>query len=374
MVFRFATLDHGHLRHYEGISAMANDLPAPLLVALLATEATTAATLFGVYDILHGVRRDWEAVIHGRHATSPIRPVIVARDRQPVRGPNAVRIEPQAGFADCPVPDVVCITDMMVLPGEPLDARFAPEAHWVRERYEAGATVAAVCTGAALMAQAGLLDNEDATSHWAYCEALGRQYPATRWLPGKALVTAGVGQRLIMAGSGTSWHALALFLIARFVGAEEAMQAARLNIIEWNTTSPLAYAAMARTSQVSDPPIARCQEWASQHYQTEAPVAEMAKLSGLAERTFQRRFLLATGHTPLDYVHTLRLEEAKQLLEASDLPVESVALEVGYQDTGFFARLFRRKVGLTPAQYRRRFGMLARRLAAVSEASDGTVR
>jgi transcriptional regulator GlxA family with amidase domain len=94
----------------------------------------------------------------------------------------------------------------------------------------------------------------------------------------------------------------------------------------------------------------------------EAPVAQMVALSGLPERTFKRRFAQATGMAPLEYVHTLRLEEAKQMLETGDAPVEQIATEVGYQDASFFNRLFRRKVLLTPAQYRRRFGALSRRL------------
>jgi AraC-like DNA-binding protein len=84
----------------------------------------------------------------------------------------------------------------------------------------------------------------------------------------------------------------------------------------------------------------------------------MVRLSGLSERIFSRRFVKATGMSPLDYVQALRLEEAKQILETEDLLVEAVALEVGYQDNGFFGRLFRRKVGMTPAQYRRRWGNL----------------
>lgn len=347
---------------------MCTDKSKPLVVALLATSASTTSTLFGVHDILSGARRDWELVVNGRASTSPIQPVIVARDRRLLTAANGVQVQPQAGFADLIEPDVVCITDMFVVPGQQLSGLFEPEVQWIRERYEAGATVAAVCTGAVLLAQAGLLDGQEATSHWAYCELLGRQYPKTRWSPEKALVTAGVGQRLVMAGSGTSWHTLALYLIARFVGAEEAVQVARLNIIDWSSTSPLAYAAMSSTVQVEDPVIARCQEWVAMHYQSETAVAAMVRLSGLAERTFQRRFARATGHTPIDYVHTLRLEEAKQLLESTELPIEAVALDVGYQDAGFFARLFKRKVCVTPAQYRRRFGTLARRLADAAEA------
>ena len=89
----------------------------------------------------------------------------------------------------------------------------------------------------------------------------------------------------------------------------------------------------------------------------------MTKLSGLPERTFIRRFAKATGLSPLEYVHALRLEEAKQMLETGDNPIEAIALEVGYEDASFFNRLFHRKVGLTPAQYRRRFGFIRRNLA-----------
>ena len=91
--------------------------------------------------------------------------------------------------------------------------------------------------------------------------------------------------------------------------------------------------------------------------------------SGLPERTFKRRFSLATGMSPLEYVHMLRLEEAKQMLEAGDEPIEAVAEQVGYQDAAFFSRLFRRQVALTPAQYRRRFGSLARRLDEAARAT-----
>jgi len=108
--------------------------------------------------------------------------------------------------------------------------------------------------------------------------------------------------------------------------------------------------------------IARCQSWIAEHYHEPAPVAAMVRLSGLAERSFKRRFALATGMAPLEYVHTLRLEEGKQMLEATDSPVEAIAHEVGYEDAGFFSRLFRRHVQLTPAQYRRRFGSMRRAL------------
>ena len=84
----------------------------------------------------------------------------------------------------------------------------------------------------------------------------------------------------------------------------------------------------------------------------------MVEVSQLPERSFMRRFREATGLTPLDYVQALRLEEAKQMLEMGDLSVEAIANEIGYEDASFFGRMFRRKVGMTPVQYRLRFGAL----------------
>jgi transcriptional regulator GlxA family with amidase domain len=86
----------------------------------------------------------------------------------------------------------------------------------------------------------------------------------------------------------------------------------------------------------------------------------MTARSGLKPRTFSRRFLAATGYQPVDYVHTIRIEEAKQLLETGTVSVEEIGHIVGYEDPTFFRRLFKRKAGLTPAAYRRKFAKIVR--------------
>jgi transcriptional regulator GlxA family with amidase domain len=335
---------------------------APITVALLASRLVSGATLYGFYDAPAAVRRDWQLLHGGAPAESPFRPLVVSRDGLPFENENGVRIAPQASFADCPAPDVVCITDVLLAPGTPLPDEFAPDLQWIRDAHARGAIVASACSGAVLLAATGLLDGLEATSHWAYCDALARSHPRTRWHPERTLVTTGAGQRLVMSGSGAAWHMLALALIARLASPEDAMQVARINLLDVNETSPLAYASLTHGGRASDPLIARCQLWAASNYRVAAPVSQMVELSGLPERTFKRRFAQATGMSPLEYVHTLRLEEAKQMLEAGDEPIEAIAQEVGYGDASFFGRLFRRKVALTPAQYRRRFGELGRRL------------
>lgn len=141
------------------------------------------------------------------------------------------------------------------------------------------------------------------------------------------------------------------------------MQVARINLIDWHSVGQQPFARLARTRQVEDAVIARCQTWVAEHYQQANPVTALVRLSGLSERSFKRRFQNATGMSPLEYVHALRIEEAKQMLEAGDEPIEAIAQEVGYENTAFFSRLFRRKVKLSPNQYRKRFGALRRSLA-----------
>jgi transcriptional regulator GlxA family with amidase domain len=339
----------------------------PITVALLGTPQVSAATLYGFFDLLSSTRRDWHLLHGGQHVDSPFRPMVVSRDGEPFTAANGVRITPDASFAQCPAPQVVCVTDLLIEPGAPLDGLYEPEVAWLLQAWARGATLCSSCSGALLLARTGLLHGEQATSHWAYCESLARDYPATRWDAERTLVVTGPQQRLMMAGSGAAWHMLALALVARFASPQEAMQVARVNLIGTSEASAIACSSLTRGARSEDLVVSRCQAWAASNYHLEAPVTHLVALSGLPERTFKRRFTQATGMSPLEYIHTLRLEEAKQLLESTDLPVEAIATEVGYQDASFFSRLFRRKVALSPALYRRRFGALHERLAAAAK-------
>lgn len=340
------------------------DRTKPVDVAILAFPEATASVVYGFLDLFHSAGRDWERIVSGEPGSAVLRPRVVAQTRAPIDVANGVRIVPDGTFADSPLPDVACVPEIAVPPGEPLAGRFLPEIAYLARCHGAGATLATACSGAMLLAEGGFLDGCDATTHWAYCDIMRARYPAIRVHRQRALVVSGVGQSFVMAGGGASWLDLALYLIARFVGVDVAMQTARINLIDWHHIGQQPFARLARSRQVDDAIIARCQTWIADNYRTPAPVAAMVRLSALPERSFKRRFAAATGMAPLEYVHTLRLEEAKQMLEATDAPIEAIANEVGYEDAGFFARLFRRSVDLTPGQYRKRFGALRRALQA----------
>jgi transcriptional regulator GlxA family with amidase domain len=337
----------------------------PLRVAILVLPETSASVAFGMYDLFMSTGRDWGFVVTGQPGPAVMQPRIVARQREPFDAWNEVQIKPQATMEEMEDADVVCIPEVMVPPSEPLAGRYTSEIAWLQRLHSRGATIAAACSGPLLLAEGGLLDGQDATAHWAYCDEMRARYPKVKIHKERALVVTGQGQRLVMAGSGTSWLDLALYLIGRFVSVDAAMHVARMNLIDWHTIGQQPYARLASTRQVDDAVIADCQIWIADNFTRAAPVAAMARYSGLSERSFKRRFQLATGMSPLQYVHTLRLEEAKQALEATTKSIELIASEVGYEDASFFSRLFRRQVSLTPAQYRKRFGSMRRALQGV---------
>ena len=344
-----------------------SDAPPRVNVAILVVPEVTASAAYAMYDLFAGAGRDWAYITTGVAGSSRMRPYIVASEPAGVQSANGIGIKADYVLDDCPEPAIVCIPDFSHQPGTNCEATYPTEAAWLRRCHASGATLASVCTSTMLLAATGLLDDWEATIHWAYAKTLSQHYPSVRVQSNRALVVSGVGQRLVMAGGGTSHLDLALYLIGRFVGLREALDIAKAYLINWHEAGQQPFASLQVSRQTSDSLIARCQEWIAENYANPSPVTSMVRLSGLAERTFIRRFVKATGLSPIEYVHALRLEEAKQILETEELAIEAVAGQVGYEDASFFSRLFRRRVGLTPAEYRRRFAFLGRALRMPGE-------
>jgi putative intracellular protease/amidase len=177
---------------------------APASAAILAFPEATASVIYGLSDLFHSAGRDWGMIVTGIPGAPLIRPRIVAAEAGPFRIANDVTVVPDARLSEVPDPDLICVPEILVSPSEPLTGRFEREIEWLRACYARGSTVAAACSGSLLLAEAGLLDGEAATSHWAYCDALAERFPAISVQRQRSLVAAGEGQRLIMAGGGSS--------------------------------------------------------------------------------------------------------------------------------------------------------------------------
>lgn len=327
----------------------------PLKVAILAAPEVTSSTLFGMLDLFASAGRDYSWITQGVAGEQKMAPYVVGRERRGFTAANGVFVQPDHDYTTAPRPDIACIPDFFVNPGESVAGQYEVEAAWLRRVYEQGTIMASACSGAVLLGEAGILANCEATIHWGYGKTLTNNYPGVRLNMRQPLVISGEAQRIVMAGGGTNWQDLALYLIARHVGLKEAVEVAKVYMLQWHELGQQPFAALLSRRQTGDAAINRCQTWAADHYREASPVNAMMAVSGLPKRTFIRRFQEALGMTPLDYVHAVRLEAAKSLLEGGDLSVEAIANEIGYEDASFFGRLFRRRVGLTPKQYRLRF-------------------
>ena len=218
-------------------------------------------------------------------------------------------IAPHASLDETPCTDIVIVTDLAFAVDADPRSRWPAAAEWVRERFSGGATVCSVCTGSVLLADTGLLDGEEATTHWIASGLFRTYYPAVKLRPERILAPAGPEHRIVTSGGASSWEDLALYLIARFRGEAEAVRTAKLFLFGDRSEGQMPYAAMARPRRHDDAVIVPCQDWIAEHYAADNPVAGMVARSGLPARTFKRRFRAATGYAPLDYVQTLRIRK-----------------------------------------------------------------
>lgn len=229
-----------------------------------------------------------------------------------------------------------------------------PAIEWVKRVYAHGSDVASACTGSFVLAEAGLLDERAATTHWAFQPLFTARYPSVRMMPAAVIVDQG---RIITAGGATAFVNLVLLLVERLFGHDVAWAASKMFLIDPNKSPQSAYAAFSSQKDHGDPPILRAQELIEAEIKKgDGPsVEDLAKRVALSRRTFVRRFQSATGNTPRDYIHRVRVEAAKRSLERGDA-VMSVAGSVGYDDAVAFRKIFVRLTGLTPAEYRARYG------------------
>ncbi len=328
-------------------------------IALLAAPETSPSVLYGLYDVLLSVGAVFPDMTTGQPGDALLDVWIVAATGEPFRCFGNILVEPHAALADVDTVDVAIVCDMYTPIDRAPRGRYGAEIDWLRRMHSQGALLATVCTGSLLLAESGLLDGRSCTSHWAYRDLFQSTYPRVAFTSGSILDLESESVGLITAGGVTAWQDLALHLIARLCGPEHASRTAKVYLLAGHEDGQLPFSAMTQRTRTSDAVICDCLAWIAESLATANPVTAMAQRSGLTKRTFARRFQAATGHRPIEYVHALRIERARQLIEAGGGAIDDVGYQVGYEDPTFFRRLFKRTTGLTPAAYRRKFAPIA---------------
>lgn len=245
---------------------------------------------------------------------------------------------------------------VLILPPS-LEAPTAPEtaaplADWLRACHAEGTVLASVCGGAFLLAETGLLHGRAVTTHWAYADVFRDRFPDVPLDPDRLIIDGG---DIISAGGLMSWTDLGLKLVDRFLGPVVMAQTARMMLVDPPGREQSYYSGFMPRMTHGDAEVLKAQHFLQANEGRDARLAKLADLAGLGERTFLRRFQKATGLTTTEYAQRLRIAKAQELLQFGRQPIERIAWEVGYSDTGSFRKVFHRIVGLTPGDYRRRF-------------------
>lgn len=273
-------------------------------------------------------------------------------DGKPVRGSSGMRVEADVALGKVKPGNA----DTLIVGGgmrfdDVIDDSCLPAE---LERVSNGAgRICSVCTGAFLLAAAGLLDGKAATTHWAFCELLARRHPAVRVSPDRIFVRDG---RITTSAGLTAGMDLALALIEEDHGADVARTVARWTVMflqrpggqsQFSERLAIPGGIDAPLREVLDRVVA---EPAADHR-----LAELAGRASLSERHFRRVFLEQTGTTPARFVEGVRVEAARELLERTTTPVDAVAASCGFGSPETMRRAFLRGVGVGPADYRARF-------------------
>ncbi len=332
-----------------------NSALKPVNVLLVAVPQTAGSSLYGMLDILSAAGNVWQTLSRTGAERRLFRVRIVASADRPFTCGNGIPVSPDCSISDDPNAALIIVPELWLGPDESIEGRYPETVDWLRRSYEAGASLYSACSGSILLAEAGLLDGRAATSHWGYQDLFRKQYPGVRFDPSPNLCYADSAGRIVTAGGVTSWHDLALHIIAKHASPGEALHIAKVYLLKWHSEGDLPYANLVRSAPHDDSLVRRCEDWLREHYKDHDAIARVTEFAAIPERTLKRRFKAATGSPLIAYLQNLRVEEAKRLLESTDLPIEDISERAGYSDASFFRRLFKRLTGLTPGHYRRFF-------------------
>jgi transcriptional regulator GlxA family with amidase domain len=345
---------------------------------VLALPETAGSALYGMVDVLAATGTLWRELVGEPPGRRLIAPRIVSCSRKSFRCGNGIPVRPELAFSEALAPEILILPELWLAPTDDMRDRYADLKDWIRQCYRGGSTIYTACSGSILLASTGLLDGREATSHWGYQDLFRRSFPAVRFNPEPNLVITDPTARIVTAGGTTSWHDLALHIIARHCSPGEALRIAKVYLLKWHGEGQLPFQSLVRRQPHADSVVRRAEDWLAAHFPEAHAVASVVAACGIPERSLKRRFKIATGSTLMAHVQNLRIEEAKRLLESENTAADDIAPIVGYHNPAFFRRLFKRSTGLTPGAYRRMFRPLSdqsarttsaiSRLAKVSEA------
>lgn len=248
-------------------------------------------------------------------------------------------------------------TDLLIIPSVFHESETIVEDNlalidWIADQYKTGAEIASICTGAFLLAATGLLDGKSVSTHWCAAGDLKRQYPNINLQTNKLIA---IEKGIYTNGGGYSFLNLLLFLVEKYFDRQTAIYCSKMFQIDIDRTSQSPFAIFQTQKNHDDELIAKAQIYIEENLSERISFGELALKLAISRRNFDRRFIKATGNTPVEYLQRVKVEVAKKALEKGRKGVFEVMYEVGYSDDKAFREVFKKITGLSPLDYKGKY-------------------
>jgi transcriptional regulator GlxA family with amidase domain len=268
-----------------------------------------------------------------------------------------IQLDASAQFICSKTLDDVIERDLVIIPpfkGNPdvVLKKHSGMIRWIERQVSFKGEWASLCLGAYFLAEAGLLENKRATSHWKVFNDLKAKYPAVHFLPDQ-IITDHDG--IYTSGGAFSSFNLIIYLIEKFCGKEWAIAISKDFSIDMDRTTQTHFAIFKGQRSHHDEAIYKAQDFIEENFLEPITIDTIAAHCNMSRRNFIRRFIAATGRTPLEYIQHLKIEVAKRALENTDVPIASVMYDAGYNDSNTFRGVFKKVAGLTPQAYQKKY-------------------
>lgn len=322
----------------------------PFKVVIIGFDGVLASALTGALDMFSFTGVSWQ-----RFAQLELEPrfdvQVASLWGRPFKCSNRLNIEAHCDLAE--VTDV----DLLLVPtiGESIEKVLAQNsaliAH-IKRLSKTKADIASNCSGAFLLASAGILNQRTATTHWGYADKLKRDFPLID-VQETSMVTQ--SDNIFCAAGGSAFYDLVLILIERYCGRDIANQVAKTQVIDSRRSDQRIYANTKAFKRHQDTVVASVQDYIEEYYMQVLNVEQLAAYANVTSRTLNRRFQASINMRPIEYIQAVRIEQAKRLLESGEVNIKSLANRVGYEDISSFSRLFKKLSLLTPKEYQNKF-------------------
>ncbi len=312
------------------------------------------STAIAPLEVFHSAGVLWQS-LRGDEPEPRFRVRVASIDGGEVRGMCGLRLLPELSIEAIEHTDIIVLTASGRNLAEQI-ARGTTLLPWLRMWHARGAYIAAICSGAVFLAESGLLDGREATTHWGVADDFRRRYPNVLWRPEQFVTEDG---RLFCSGGVYAAADLSLHLVEKFCGREIALQCAKSLLLSMPRHSQAGYAAVPLSPPHSDAQIREAEAYLQSHFQRGVSIEQLARAVNMSPRNLIRRFKAATGRVPGEYLQALRVAAARELLEGGAASVQQICTQIGYEDLAFFRRVFKRHTGVAPAEYRNLYASMS---------------